>query len=116
MGALVAKKKPAAQPKVEEPRPDTEAAKPPPPVAEETTPPVRADPLHVTHLRCRESTQIGPFGSSLDEERSQKEHELQMSLDPELQCVEVLLTLKGQHKRYVVPLSMVAHLEMEDLP
>ena len=83
--------------------------------AKPNTPPKPANPMSVLHLRCKDSTQIGPFGQSIDAGRSAAHHDVEMMLRPELFGVEVLVNLGGIRRRFIVPLSLVAHCEMENL-
>ena len=77
--------------------------------------PKLANPMSVLHLRCKDSTQIGPFGQSIDAGRSAAHHDVEMMLRPELFGVEVMVNLGGIRRRFIVPLSLVAHCEMENL-
>ena len=109
---LEAKRKEAKKPEIEEARPVIPQQEEP---EARVAPPPKADPNHVLHLRCRESTQIASFGQSLDEARSADTHNVKMALKPELCAVEVLINIKDQRRRFLVPLNLVSHIELESV-
>jgi hypothetical protein len=64
----------------------------------------------IVHVRCIESSQIGPYGVSLDAHSPNSP--LAMELRPDLSGVTVLWSLdNGGERSFFIPLSNISHIE-----